>query len=221
MLRRHARRLRQLANSDEIVGIERAAAVDQVVADLGPRETDGGIADVVAHAGRARREDGEVGAALALKCQLQLQALANLRVADVEARARRRPGCILPAGDLVLPKSLELPRRRRVVAVTIDDHDALTGRWLGPDKRGGDRPCRGAEALQRAAPREVHGSCRKRGLVQAAATERPSCSHVLATSLTVARCTSRRKRRSSNAVPRCMVQRSSHITRSLTRQRWV
>ena len=36
-----------------------------------------------------------------------------------------------------------------------------------------------------------------------------------------ARCTSRFQRRSSNSVPRCMVQRLSQITRSCRRQRWV
>jgi hypothetical protein len=55
----------------------------------------------------------------------------------------------------------------------------------------------------------------------AAAISMPSCSQEFATSQTVARCTSRRQRRSSNSVPRCIVQRLSHITRSLTRQRWV
>src|SRR5229473_4787392 len=125
--RRHPGGLRQLANPDEIFGIERAAAVDQIVADLRPREADGGIADVVAHAGGTRREDGEIGAALALEFELQLQALANLLVADVQACARRRPGWVLQAGDLVLPKRLELPGGRGVMAVTINDHAALTG----------------------------------------------------------------------------------------------
>ena len=37
----------------------------------------------------------------------------------------------------------------------------------------------------------------------------------------VARCRSRGQRVSSYSVPRCMVQRLSHITRSPTRQRWV
>jgi hypothetical protein len=55
----------------------------------------------------------------------------------------------------------------------------------------------------------------------AAAIERPSCSQELATSQTVARCTSRFHRKSSNSVPRCMVQRLSHMTRSWTRQRCV
>ncbi len=49
----------------------------------------------------------------------------------------------------------------------------------------------------------------------------PSCSQEFATSHTVARCRSRFQRRSSNSVPWCIVQRSSHITRSCTRQRWV
>ena len=60
------------------------------------------------------------------------------------------------------------------------------------------------------------------GRVQALwATRTPACSHVLAMSETVARCTSRTNRMSSKSMPRCMVQRSSHMTRSWTRQRWV
>jgi GNAT superfamily N-acetyltransferase len=55
----------------------------------------------------------------------------------------------------------------------------------------------------------------------AAATAIPACSQVLAMSLTVARCTSRFQRRSSNSVPRCMVQRLSQMTRSCIRQRCV
>ena len=39
----------------------------------------------------------------------------------------------------------------------------------------------------------------------------PACSQELATSQTVARCMSRFQRRSSNSVPRCMVQRLSQI----------
>ena len=55
----------------------------------------------------------------------------------------------------------------------------------------------------------------------AAAIRMPACSQELARSQTVARCKSRFQRRSSNSVPRCIVQRSSHITRSPTRHRWV
>ena len=55
----------------------------------------------------------------------------------------------------------------------------------------------------------------------AASTLMPACSQELATSQTVARCMSRFQRKSSNSVPRCMVQRLSQMTRSWTRQRWV
>ena len=72
VLRRHARRLRQLAHADEILRIERDDARDQVVADLRPFEADALVADVMAHAGGARREDGQVGAALALQLELVL-----------------------------------------------------------------------------------------------------------------------------------------------------
>ena len=59
------------------------------------------------------------------------------------------------------------------------------------------------------------------GTSYAASTLMPACSQELATSQTVARCMSRFQRRSSNSVPRCMVQRLSQMTRSCTRQRWV
>ena len=43
----------------------------------------GGIADVMPHAARARREDGEVGAAVALEPELRaLEAFAELVIAD-------------------------------------------------------------------------------------------------------------------------------------------
>ena len=79
---RHAGRLRQLAHADEVARIERADAVNQIVAVLGPVKAGRRVADVVRHRRRARREDRDVGAALALELQLRaLQALANLVVA--------------------------------------------------------------------------------------------------------------------------------------------
>ena len=47
-------RLRQLADADEILRVQAADAVDQVIADTGPLEARGFIADVVCHRGRAR-----------------------------------------------------------------------------------------------------------------------------------------------------------------------
>ena len=66
ILRRHARRLRQLADADEVLreerrrrgGSGRCRCSVQCVLTLR-------VADVVRHAGGARREDREVGAALA------------------------------------------------------------------------------------------------------------------------------------------------------------
>jgi hypothetical protein len=64
--RRLALRLRQLADADEVLREQRADAMDEVVADLRPFLADREVADVMAHARGARREDREVGAALAL-----------------------------------------------------------------------------------------------------------------------------------------------------------
>ena len=44
-----SRRLRQLANADEIFRIQRADAMDQIVAVRGPVQAGGGVADVVGH----------------------------------------------------------------------------------------------------------------------------------------------------------------------------
>ena len=91
------------------------------------------VADVMRHAGGARREDREVGAALALELELRaLQALADLVVADAEVLvggAARRVG---QAGELAVAEDLELLRRGRVVAVAVDDHRRV------PCRRGSD-----------------------------------------------------------------------------------
>ena len=66
----------------KLLGIQRADAVNQIVAVLGPVQAGRRVADVVRHRRRARREDRDVGAALALQLQLRvLQALADLVVA--------------------------------------------------------------------------------------------------------------------------------------------
>src|SRR5260370_41520508 len=69
---RRSRRLRQLADTDEILGIEGADAMNQLVADLRPMEAGGGRPDMMGHARCARREDGEVRAALALQLELRI-----------------------------------------------------------------------------------------------------------------------------------------------------
>ena len=125
VLRRHAGRLRKLADADEVLRIERHDPVDQVVADLGPFPADALVADVVAHAGGARREDREVGAALALKLELVgLDAFPDLVVGHLQARAGRHRRLVLGVGrrGLILAEAVQVLRLGRVVAVTVDDH---------------------------------------------------------------------------------------------------
>jgi hypothetical protein len=72
---------------------------------------------VVLHAGRLRREDHEVAAALAQDAQLvALDALPELVVADRRERRRDLPR------ELGVPELLQLRGRRRVVPVAVDDH---------------------------------------------------------------------------------------------------
>ena len=67
--------LRQLSDADEIVRQQRADAVDQVVGNPRPFDADRFGANMVRHAGSARREDGEIAAALLLEFELRLDAL--------------------------------------------------------------------------------------------------------------------------------------------------
>src|SRR3984893_9758421 len=133
ILRIDAGRLRQLAHADEIVGIEGGEAVNQVVRNLRPFEAHAFVADVMRHAGRARREDGEAGAALALELELGApDARAQLVVADLDGGWRGLLRRVLDGGDLVLAEIVQLLRLGGVVAVAIDDHDASLvrdGRW--------------------------------------------------------------------------------------------
>src|SRR5215212_7374281 len=74
---------------------------------------------MVPHRGRLRREDGQVGAALALLLDLALlQAGADLLVADVH-RALRRPAEV---GDLVGAIGAQGRRGSGVVPVDVDNH---------------------------------------------------------------------------------------------------
>ncbi len=119
----HARRLRQLADADEVVRVELAHAVDEVVAQHRPLAARRLVADVVRHEARARREDRDVGPALALHLELRvLEALADLVVADDELGALRRLRRVVERGDLPLAPRLELRGCGRVVAVAVDDH---------------------------------------------------------------------------------------------------
>ena len=57
---RRAWRLRQLADTHEVLRVQAHATLDQVVANLRPLQTGGLGADVVRHGRRARRKDGQV-----------------------------------------------------------------------------------------------------------------------------------------------------------------
>ena len=94
----HARRLRQLADADEVLRIQLANAVDELVAVLGPVPARGLVADVMTHGAGARREDRHVGAARALQLELRvLETVADLVVADGDAALRRAPAPVSSA----------------------------------------------------------------------------------------------------------------------------
>src|SRR5262249_48339012 len=126
ILRRHALRLRQLAHADEILRVERDDAMDEVVADLRPFQADGLVADVVPHAGGPRREDRDVGAALALELELRArQALADLVVAHLQRRPGWHRRLVLDGFGLFLPEPMQVLRLGGVVAVAIDNHGTI------------------------------------------------------------------------------------------------
>src|SRR5690606_33382407 len=91
---------------------------------LGPRAARRLVADVMPHPAGARREQRDVGAALALHLELVvLDAFAQLIVCDVERALDRLMVRILrELGLLPLAIFSELFRRRRVMSVAIDDH---------------------------------------------------------------------------------------------------
>ena len=124
---RRARRLRQLRHADEILRIELREPVDEVVAMLRPRFARRRIADVMAHPARAWAKDRDVRAALSLELELRaLDALAQLVVADFQrALLRLMLRILLEVRLLLLAIVAELFRRRRVVAVAIDDHGSF------------------------------------------------------------------------------------------------
>ena len=123
VVRRYARRLRQLADADEVVGIQRADAVDQIVAVLRPVQAGGRVADVMPHPRGARGKDRHIRAALALQLQLRpLEALPDLVVRDRNRAFLTRLRRVLERGDLRVAVRLQRLRRRRVVTVAIDDH---------------------------------------------------------------------------------------------------
>ena len=93
------------------------------------------IADVVAHARGARGEDREVGAALALELELRaLDRRPDLVVGHLQRRPRRHRRLALDRLGLILAEAVQILGLGRVVAVAIDDHDAvhlrLVAGWL-------------------------------------------------------------------------------------------
>ncbi len=125
-VRRHTRRLRQLAHADEVVRIERADTMDHLVAQLRPGEAHVIVADVMAHPHRARREDGEIGAALALKLELcAFDALADFVVGSLERGLGGLFCRVFQIVHLLLAPSQQVFRLGRVVAVAIDDHGTV------------------------------------------------------------------------------------------------
>lgn len=101
---RHARRLRELADAGETIRVQRDDAGDEVVAGARPGGADRLVAEVVAHGGGARREDGQVDAALGHEPHLAvLNGLAAKKTAAVKkataakTTSRRRTAKAQPA----------------------------------------------------------------------------------------------------------------------------
>ena len=130
VLRRHAGRLRQLAHAHEVVRIEQADAMNEVIARPGPALTRDFVADVVRHGRGARRENRDIRTACALQLQLRIfQAVANLIVGDFFLGAERYIETRLQARDLCIAKFLQLAGSRRVMAVAVDDHLPSFAKW--------------------------------------------------------------------------------------------
>ena len=118
----NAGRLRKLAHADKILGVQRANPVYELIADTRPGGAGNRIADMMSHRAGYRREDGKVGAALALGFDLGVfQAFAYLVVADfggglgIQRRIHQRFGLLFTiifqrlGGGGVMP-------------VTVDNH---------------------------------------------------------------------------------------------------
>src|SRR5215471_10509651 len=89
VLRRDTGALRQHRHTYEVLREQGTDAVDQLVARAGPSLAGRGIAKVMAHTGGARREDRQVGAALALQFELTIDdRLMDLLVGYRGARRR-------------------------------------------------------------------------------------------------------------------------------------
>src|SRR5258708_24644246 len=102
-LRIDSGRLRQLGYADEVVRVKRGEAVDQFVRYLRPFEAHAFVADMGRHAGRARREDRQAGAALALELELRaFDPRTQFVIADIQGGPRRPPPGVLVGGNLCL-----------------------------------------------------------------------------------------------------------------------
>src|SRR5260370_7235883 len=116
-------RLRQLAYADEVVRIKRGEPVDQFVRYLRPFEAHAFVADMVRHAGRARREDRQAGAALALELELRaFDARTQFVIADIQGGPRRLLLGVLDGGNLVLAKLMHLLRLPFLVTFALHHH---------------------------------------------------------------------------------------------------
>ncbi|MNQ52570.1 hypothetical protein D3C85_665920 [compost metagenome] len=125
----HARRLRQLANAEEVLRKHRNDPRDQIVGCASPGLTDALVADVVAHAGGTRRKDRHVDATLLQQPKLvAFDRRENLVVADARVEGgSARP--ILGILDLCFSKGVMQLRFGRVVAVAVDNHGRSLHLW--------------------------------------------------------------------------------------------
>src|ERR1700744_6081773 len=124
VLRRDAGRLRQHADADEVAREERADAVDQLIAGQGPGFAGRRVAQMMAHSRCARREDGKIGAALALHLELSVDD--GLPDFVVRHRWPRRRNLVRGMRlNLLLAPFFVLRRRRGVVTMTIDNHKSI------------------------------------------------------------------------------------------------
>src|SRR5215211_2863163 len=123
--------------------------MDQVVGVLGPVAADQLVAEVVAHPARARREQREIGAALALHLELTIfDAFADLIIGDVHLALAR--GAHL--GDLGPTVRLHAGRVGRVVPVDINDHGKMLPILATPSRRVSGSYGRGVAATLARAP---------------------------------------------------------------------
>src|SRR3989338_10274204 len=129
--RRYTGRLRELANTHEIVRKERADAMDQIVAELGPGQTGLLIAEMVGHLAGNRRKQGEVAAAFSLQLQLPpFNGGPNFVISDYEIGFLRRFQGIADRFQLLLAPRMKGLWRRCEMSVTVNNHWSVCGGFL-------------------------------------------------------------------------------------------